>query len=151
MFRIRFFTPAVLDENGWPHAGAELLLGEARLIFLAELSHWNMRQYQNQWREGISRLLQGATSTALMGSYSGPSGAAQQMWAMWRLDEHVYVQEHVVLGAELDAPFDPTDAYPHVGARVPTTENALPIPEWRIEFEDLHAAMLGLRGPKYLS
>ena len=151
MFRIRFFTPAVLDENGWPHAGAEVLLGDARLIFLADLSYWDLRNYQNQWRAAITRLLQGALSTALISAYSGPGGKAHKMWAMWRLDEHVYVQEHVVLAAELDAAFDPNDPYPHLGERVPTTENVLPIPEWRIEFEDLHAAMLGLRGPKYLS
>jgi len=151
MFRIRFFTPAVLDEDGWQHAGGELVLGDSRLIFLADVSYWDIRNYQNQWRAAISRLLQGAPSTAVMSTYSGPGGKAHKMWVFWRLDEHVYVQEQLVLAAELDAPFDPNDPYSHVGERVPTTENALPIPEWRIEFQDLHAAMLGMRGPKYLS
>jgi CdiI N-terminal domain len=147
MFRIRFFTPAVLDENGWPHAGGELVLGDARLIFLADLSYWDIRHYQNQWRGAISRLLQGGSSTALISAYGGPRGSTHKMWALWRLDDHVYVQEHVVLAAELEAPFDPNEPYVHIGERVPATENALPIPEWRIEFEHLHAALLGLRGP----
>ena len=71
------------------------------------------------------------------------------MWAMWREEGHVYVQEHSVLPGDLDAPFDPNDPYGHVGERVPAAANALPIPEWRVELEHVHAAMLGIRWPRH--
>ena len=150
MFRIRFFTPSVMNEDGWQHAGGELVVGDARMCFLVDLTYWGIPEYQNQWRSGMSRLLQGAPSTALMTAYRGPGDSAHTMWALWREDGYVYVQEHSVLPADLDAPFSPNEPYAHVGERIPAAENALPIPEWRISIEHLHAAILGIRFPKYL-
>lgn len=150
MFRIRFFTPEVVDEGGWQHAGGELVVGDARMCFLVDLSYWSMRDYQHQWRDGIARLVQGAPSTALMSAYRGPGDSAHNMWALWRDNGHVYVQEQSVLQADLAERFDPTDPYPHVGERVPAAENGLPIPEWRVAVEHIHAAMLGIRGPESL-
>ena len=147
MFRIRFFTPAVLNEEGWQHAGGELVVGDGRLCFLVDLTFWGIVDYQRQWHDGISRLVQGARSTALMSAYRGPGASAHTMWALWRDDGHVYVQDHSVLPADLDAPFDPGDPYSHVGERIPAAENALPIPEWRVAVEHVHAAMLGIRWP----
>jgi len=148
MFRIRFFTPSVINEDGWQHAGGELVVGDARLCFLVDLTYWGIRDYQRQWRDGISRLVQGAPSTTLMTAYRGPGESAHTMWALWREETYVYVQEHSVLPADLDAPFDPNGAHAHVGLRVPAAANALPIPEWLVELEHLHAAMLGIRWPK---
>ena len=71
------------------------------------------------------------------------------MWAMWREEAHVYVQEHSVLPSDLDAPFDPNEPYAYVGERVPAAANALPIPEWRVDLVHLHAAMLGIRLPRF--
>lgn len=150
MFRIRFFTPSVMNDEGWQHAGGELIVGDARMCFLVDLTYWGMADYQHQWRGGISRLVQGAPSTALMTAYRGPGESAHTMWALWREDGRVYVQEQSVLPADLDGPFNPNDPYPHVGERIPAAEGGLPIPEWQVAIEHLHAAMLGIRPPKYL-
>lgn len=150
MFRIRFFTPAVVNEEGWQHAGGELVLGDARICFLVDLTCWSAADYQRQWREGLARLAQGAPSTALMTAYRGRGDSAHTMWALWRDRQHVHVQEHSVLPSDLDAPFDPKEPYAHVGERVPAADNALPIAEWRVEIAHVHAAMLGIRWPGYL-
>ncbi|HEU5154008.1 MAG TPA: hypothetical protein VFU03_04725 [Gemmatimonadales bacterium] len=147
MFRIRVFTPAALDEKGWRHAGGELVLGGGRICFLVDLSAWDIREYEQQWREGVARLVQGAPSTALMSAYRGTPDRPHLMWALWRDASHVYVQEHPVLPAELDAPFDPANPYPHVGQRIPASEEGLAIPEWRLELTDVIAANLGIRWP----
>jgi hypothetical protein len=120
------------------------------MCFLVDLTHWGISDYQRQWHAGISRLLQGAPSTALMTAYRGRGDSAHTMWALWREGGSVYVQEHSVLPADLDAPFDPNEPYGHVGERIPAAEYALPIPEWRVGLEHLHAAMLGIRLPRSL-
>ena len=150
MFRIRFFTPTFMDDEGRWHAGGELMLGTARLCFLADLSYWAVGHYERQWRDGISRLVHGPSS-ALMTSYRGPGVALAHhtMWALWREEDQVWVQEHTVVAAELDAPFNPNEPYEHVGVRVPAAENGLPIPEWRVGLEHVHAAVLGIRLPKF--
>jgi hypothetical protein len=147
MFRIRVFTPAVHDETGWRHAGGELVLGDGRHCFLVDLRAWDIREYERQWREGVARLVQGAPSSALMSAYRGPGHEPHLMWALWRDQSHVYVQEHPVVPAELDTPFNPFDPYPHVGERIPASEHGLSIPEWRLDLTDLIAANLGIRWP----
>ena len=139
-----------MNEEGWAHAGGELVVGDARLCFLVDLSYWTMGAYQHQWRQAIARLVEGAPSTAFMTAYRGPGASAHIMWALWRDNDYVYVQEHSVLPADLDAPFDPNDPYPHIGERVPAAESGLPIPEWHIRVENLHASLLGVRLPKSL-
>jgi len=147
MFRIRVFTPVVQDEKGWQHAGAELVLGPHRRCFVVDLGVWDLGQYERQWREGIARLVQGAPSTALLSSYRGERGEPHLMWAFWRDQGHVYVQEHPVVPADLEEPFDPSNPYPHVGERIPALEEGLAIPEWRLDLTDLFAADLGIRWP----
>jgi len=149
MFRIRFFTPVAINEDGWQHAGGELVVGDARLCFLVDLTYWGIPDYQWQWRDGIARLVGGAPSTALVTAYRGTGESAHTMWALWREGGHVYVQEHSVLPADLDSAFNPNEPYPHVGERIPAAENALPIPEWHVPIEQVHASMLGIRLPKY--
>ena len=80
MFRIRVFTPAVHDENGWRHAGGELTsaTGGAASWWISRF--WNIADYQRQWREGVARLVQGAPSTALMTAYRrDPARAARDV------------------------------------------------------------------------
>jgi hypothetical protein len=146
LFRIRFFTPAVVNEHGWRHAGGELMVGETRLCFLVDLSHWSTADYMRQWSAGIARLASGQSSTALVTAYRGRGRDAHVIWAFWRDETHVYIQEQSVLPAELDGEFDPSFPYVHVGARVPAAENALPFPEWHVPIEQVHT-VLNIRLP----
>jgi hypothetical protein len=145
LFRIRFFSPPVVNADGWRHAGGELVLGDTRLCFLADLSEWTTSHYERQWRDAIGRLARGETSTALMTSYRGPDARSHVMWALWRDEVRVYIQEHAVLAAELDAPFDPAAPYAHVGEHIAAAENGLPISEWHVPVHHLEAALLGFR------
>jgi CdiI N-terminal domain len=124
LFRIRVFTPAAVD-----------------------LRAWDIGEYERQWREGVTRLVQGAPSTALMTAYRGSGGQPHVMWALWREESHVYVQEHLVVPSEIEEPFDPGRPYAHVGERVPASEHGLGIPEWRMDFTEVIAANLGIRWP----
>jgi hypothetical protein len=137
VFRIRFITPQVMDENGWQHAAGELMVGTTRLCFLVDLTHWNAGAYQQQWRHGMERLAAGATSTALMTAWRGPGDRAHVMWALWRDNDWVYVQEHSVVPSDLETSFNPDDPYSHIGERVPAAESALPISEWHIPADTL--------------
>ena len=140
MFRIRFFTPSVPDDRGWPHAGGELQLESHRLRFLVDLRFWSIAEYEAHWRAGIARLVQGRQPTALMTGYRGATQDAHVMWALWPEGDHVYVQELSVLPSELNAPFDPHHAYAHIGERIPASAQDLPIAEYRVDLLPLLAA-----------
>jgi hypothetical protein len=147
VFRIQVYTPAIVNEAGWPHAGVELIAGTTRLHRRVDLRYWRISDYQRQWREGIARLVSGAPSSALMTAFSGVSGEPHSMWALWREAAYVYIQPHCVVPAHLAAPFDPRLPYEHVGGRIPVLENALPMDEWRVDLDRLLAFGLRIRWP----
>jgi len=140
MFDICFSTPSVMNEDGIPQAGAQLRLGNDIFVFTIDLSHWSIPDYEQQWREGIWRLLEGASSSALMTAYAGPNGHMHHMWAFWREEKYLYVQQHAVINRELDHPFVPRNPYAYVGARIDASSYELPIPEWRVNLSDIFAA-----------
>ena len=145
MFGIRVFSPPTA--LGVPRAVGELVVGDARRLFSLDLRFWRVADYQRQWKAGLARLLHGAPSTALMTSFRGDDDGPHLMWAMWKEAGFAFVQPHCVLTAELDRGFDPMAPYEHVGARVPATEQALPIAEWRVELEQLFASVMRIRWP----
>jgi hypothetical protein len=149
MFRIRVITPPVVDEAGWPHAGGEFTLGAERMLFLIDLRHWGVADYQRQWQTALERLAHGTPATALLTGYRGPGDAAHLGWALWREDEWVYVQEQSFLASESVEPFNPQNPDVHVGPRLRATEERLPIREWRTELVHLFATAFRIRLPRY--
>jgi hypothetical protein len=147
MFSIRVFTPPIPNQEGWSEAGAELRVGGERFGFLVDLRHWHIADYERQWRQATKHLLHGAPSAALMTAYRGAGAVTHLMWGLWRDSDCVYIQQHSVLGGDLDTPFDPDAPYPHLGERIATSTHGLPIPEWRVDLLAVYAAAMGLRWP----
>jgi hypothetical protein len=140
MFDIRVSTSPQINEDGFPQAGGELRLGNEIFRFSIDLRYWPVREYESQWREGIWRLLEGAPSSALMTAYTGTSGHMHHMWALWREQKYLYIQQHAVIERDLDHPFVPHNPYAYVGARIEVSKYELPIPEWRVNLTDIFAA-----------
>src|SRR6185312_14740388 len=107
MFDICFSTPSVMNEDGIPQAGAQLRLGNDIFVFTIDLSHWSNPEY------------------------------VQHMWAFWREEKSLYIQQHAVINRELDHPFVPRNPYAYVGARIDASKYELPIPEWRVNLADI--------------
>jgi hypothetical protein len=145
MFGIRVYSPSLVLTSS--HAVGELVVGETRRHFSLDLRFWRVVDYQRQWQAGLARLLHGASTSALMTSFRGEDGASHLLWALWRESGFVYVQPHCIAAADLDGRFDPVEPYPHVGARVPATEQSLPMSEWRVELEQLFANAMRIRWP----
>jgi hypothetical protein len=61
----------------------------------------------------------------------------------------VYVQERSMLATDASS-FDPRQPYAHVGARMPSSGYAPPIPQWRVELVPFLADALGIRLPRAL-
>jgi hypothetical protein len=147
VFGIRVWSPAVTNADGWLHAGGELRLGGASLRFIVDLTDWRIADYERQWRSAIDRIARGAGTGALLTTYGGES-RPHRMLTLWREDAVVYIQDQVVVAADLDAPFDPWRPDDHVGPRM-TPERGVPLPEWRADFTDIVAAAFGLRLPGF--
>lgn len=149
MFAIRIVTPVVTDAEGKRLAGGQLAVGQARLPFLLDCSHWTASDYERQWKAGIRRIADGARSSALMTAYRADDDEPHALWAMWRDDDHVYVQARSVRPLAFADPFDPSDPYHYVPSRMPVCEYAPPATQWRVELESFFAGAFGLRVPFY--
>src|SRR5262245_21225472 len=98
MFRIRVYTPAIVDENGWPHAGAELLAGDTRKCFRIDLRNWIIAEYERLWRNGIALLARGSETSALMSAVRGRGDERpHMMWALRRDGGDVHIQPESVV------------------------------------------------------
>ena len=147
MFSIRTVTPIVTDAEGRRQAGGLLSVGQARLPFVLDCSHWTAADYERQWKEGIRRIASGERSSALVTAYRGDEDEAHVLWAMWRDDDHVYVQARSVRAVPFADPFDPSDPYPYVPSRMPVCEYAPPATQWRVELTSFFASAYDLRVP----
>ena len=132
----------VLFWIGWEESGV-LPAGERRgrinasslnESFDASLSVWAAGDYEVQWREGIKRVLGGEAVSALLtnlgrsedGVFSGVR------WAMYRVDEVVFLREQLVLRETVPG-FDPADPYQSILERDPD----LKVSEWAVPLSAL--------------
>ena len=142
MFEIRIVTPIVTDESGRRFAGGVLAIGRARLPFCLDCAYWSAAAYERQWRAGILRIAEGALSSALVTAYHGHGDRSHRLWAMWRDDDHVYVEARSVR-SQSAVPFDPGRPYAYVPPRIPVGEYAPPATQWRVDAESFFASASG--------
>jgi hypothetical protein len=137
VFYIGFVTGPRVDEDGWPHAEGEIVLGGFREGFQADLRFWDMPAYETQWRQAILRLVGGVPATALVTSYRGPGGAYHFTWPMWREGSTVHVQERIMFADQLGSAFDPQSPDEHVGDHAPVNAEGEALSEWHVPLGEL--------------
>jgi len=59
-------------------------------------------------------------------------------WPLYRINDQVFVQNHILFFDQLDVPFDPTNPYESVRPRT-TIEDGQEVSEWRVTIEDLQS------------
>ena len=152
MFDIRFTEPVELTDSADPaDAGGEdwtppamrgdIVLGSHVEGFGSGIFFWQVGDDQRQWLDAVSRLVGGATKTALLtgvGDYA--LGYYWTMWPMYREGDTVFVQNHWLLLDTLAPPFrgGPIDdfVYPRGGGMMRTAigrhlSGSFPLRIWR--------------------
>jgi hypothetical protein len=136
MFDIEFTTtePEQQDE-GWYGLWGRVTLGTSVEDFLAPLSLWSREEYEQQWREAATRLLNGEERTAFFTS------AFQFWWAMWQDEGDIRVHEEFLTAERLSVLGQTPDTsrapYELLGEYRRTTEDGEAISEWRLSINDL--------------
>jgi hypothetical protein len=127
MFYIGFVTASRMDAQGEPYAEGELTAGRHSERFRADLRVWRKADYENQWKEGVARLLSGAKSSALVTSLcqSGEETSVELV-PLSRRGGTVSIGERAVLTEALPEPLDVGIAYELVAEREAETRSARP-------------------------
>jgi hypothetical protein len=141
-FSIRF------TDQMWRGDGALLLPGE--LIFndvietftaaVDPASDWRRIHYEQQWRDGLKRIMDGKDSSCLITALPSPSpypdthlADSLLYWPMYRIEDQVVFQPHVRRADKLPRGFNPTKPYRIV--RKKTVKEK--VSEWRVSFADI--------------
>ena len=106
--------------------------------FQAPVSYWNQKDYLSHWHNSLKRLLTTENKTALITSIYNPKTANFLFWwILYRIDGHVYIQNHVLFLDDLKEPFDEREFYKSIPEREVVTEEGDSISEWVIKLEDV--------------
>jgi hypothetical protein len=138
-FSIRFLDePPFIEEGMAPHAHGILSIGAFEEGFYASLFHWSREQYEKQWSGAIRDILNGANKSALIVSFLTPDVASNlEWWPMYRADNVVYFQNHLLFFDQLERPFSAECPVASLRDRNTIAETGDPISEWSLKLIDL--------------
>ncbi|MGH7193160.1 MAG: nucleotidyltransferase domain-containing protein [Candidatus Saccharimonadales bacterium] len=140
------FSIAFLRQDQQPRQPATTRLGTVTIgdfeeRFESSVEFWSEAQYELQWAKAIHRLISGAAESALITSITSAATANFLFWwILYRVDQHVHFQHHVLFLSELSGAFDPENPYQHIPQRATTSDDGAPISEWVLPFHELISA-----------
>jgi hypothetical protein len=87
---IRFLHEVHVDPDEPNVAIGQIALGTFVEEFEMALTTWNRERYEQQWREGIQRILNGASKSCLITSFWGDKDAfGGEWWRMYRVEDQI--------------------------------------------------------------
>jgi hypothetical protein len=117
-------------------AAAQVVFGDEKEDFLASLAVWSREDYEDQWRQGASRIVEGSDISCLVGSVDGEAGQLSASgWVLYREDDVVVVQEHLLSpdGLSTERLCD------LIEPRITHTESGAQISEWTVRLGEIDA------------
>ena len=136
MFDIYFEAgdPVAYDDEGWLGMQGTTILGDFREDFIAPLGWWSRPEYEQQWLDGATRLLDGQSKSAFV------IEPGRLWWTAWREDEKVRVQQQLLV------PSESVEAWTRVPRSVPyelvperrrLSPDGDPVSDWTVATADL--------------
>jgi len=136
-FYIRFIGEKILDDE------SEIAMGELKLlnfteVFRVPLSYWKKDNYEQQWKEGVKRILRGCNRSCLVTSMYNPDVANFIVWwPMYLCGDKVFIQNHLLFMNDLKQPFQEHNLYEHIPAREIYSIEGDKISEWSLDIRDI--------------
>jgi hypothetical protein len=126
----------------------EIVLGNFRERFLSPLTFWDEAHYQNQWNDGLRRIIAGSDS-CLITSITDPDRSNHlTWWPLYRQANEVHVQNHLLFLDGLPSRFDPNDPYAHIPKREAVSEEGEKISEWTISVDGVQEFLKSMKRDK---
>jgi hypothetical protein len=126
------------DDPAIPSAIGLLVLGDFQESFASTLYEWKQSDYENQWREAISSLLDGTEKVALMVCYVNAGESDNfEWWPMYRVGDMVALQNHMPWHDQFAEPFSLERQFEFVRDRRTANEEGQQISEWSIALESV--------------
>ena len=139
MFEICVLTEQSENETAKIGCG-QITIGSFREKFEIVFEYWSSKQYEQQWREAIERVINNRNTSCLVTSITDPASANSIfLWPMYPVDNMIAIQNHLLFMDDLSEPFDPSDPYRFVRPREILSDEGGRISEWLTTFEEMRA------------
>lgn len=113
-------------------------IGSFKERFIASLMYWSADDYRRHWKQAIERVLQSSTVSCLITSMLNPKTASLVFWwPMYRVNDTVFIQNHILFFETLQSPFDERNPFSFVPVRRTVDEDGNKISEWSVRISDL--------------
>lgn len=91
-----------------------------------------------QWQEGLDRLLQGESKSAIVAEMYQPELANYiNWWVFYQVNSVVYIQNKLLFIENLGCDFLESDLYAYIPERETETDEGDHISEWAVELHDI--------------
>ena len=116
----------------------QITLGSFAERFESPLGFWREEDYERHWRAAVSRIVAGAEKTALLTAMYDPALANfLTWWPMYREQEFVFVQNHLLFMAQLTTRFDIEAIDGFVPTRKTIDDDGEKISEWSVPLAEI--------------
>ena len=113
-------------------------IGSFQERFTSSLIYWSADDYKRHWRQAVQRILHSFDASCLITSMVDPAtGNHIFWWPMYRVNERVFIQNHVLFFDQLQSPFDERNPFSSVTERQTIDEDGNRISEWSVRIDDL--------------
>lgn len=128
------------DDRTTPAASGLLTLGTAREGFRSSLYQWGVEDYERQWKQALTALLNKKNKAALITSYGSPDVATHlEWWPMYLVGAIVYFQNHLLFYDKLPTRFSMESAFSFLPDRNTVNEEEGRISEWEVPLAEVEA------------
>lgn len=146
-FSITFLDEAIRDNEAEKARYGQIVIGTFHERFFAPLHYWAASDYEHHWKESLTRITgSGSVSCLITSMYDPEKPNFIFWWPMYRIEDQVFIQNHILFLNELLEPFNESDPCQSVRERRTVDEDGNRISEWSVSIDDI-ASFLSRIGP----
>lgn len=116
----------------------KIQIGEYVESFYMPIDYWSLKDYENQWKEGVERLRTKNQSCLITAVNDPKESPFIEWWILYRVGNKICIQ-NCIIPADIykemigDKPFTTETCYDFIPARVTYSEDGEQISEWCID------------------
>ncbi len=111
-------------------------IGEFEERIQVPLSYWDENEYEEQWKDGVGRVLGGHSRSCLLTAVTDPKNTHYfEWWLIYREAEVVFLQNGILFLEDSKHSLDPKHIFDDIPVRE-TMEDGRPVSEWTVPLTD---------------
>jgi CdiI N-terminal domain len=137
------FSIQFVEQGSWElwFAPGELVLNDSIESFVASVdpgTEWTRHDYERQWRDGLTRIIDGEPKSCLITSLPDPGQTDFLVfWPTYRVRDWVVFQEKWKLPKGFPCGFDPAKPYQIVEDWISISDTGHKLSEWWVSYVDV--------------